>query len=264
MIKINAPFFESLMLFLQENVLNLSKIEIQNFYLKWIEEFDIENGQLLTDVKNKNIISKKQYTPNNTKLLGVDLPTCFGEYSKKRILFVGIDPVRNVKEFNGIDANIDNDIIIGSPYALHKKNFREKRCAAYWEIIKNLQEHNFIYVTDIYKTYFQKDKIRSYDHWNELGNDKIKKSHIEIFLKEIKIVEPNLIVTFGAIAYKNISGQNINVPILPLMHLSPSTRFHNLKNFLQVKYGYNYEFDNRVKAGRIYSEIINTYLKNNH
>ena len=49
MIKVNAPFFESLMLFLQENVLNLSKIEIQNFYLKWIEEFDVDNGQLLTD-----------------------------------------------------------------------------------------------------------------------------------------------------------------------------------------------------------------------
>ena len=129
MIKVNAPFFESLMLFLQENVLNLSKIEIQNFYLKWIEEFDVDNGQLLTDVKNKNVISEKQYTPNNAKLLGADLPTCFGEHSKKRILFVGIDPVRNVKEFNKIKANIDNDVIIGSPYALHKKNFREKRCA---------------------------------------------------------------------------------------------------------------------------------------
>ena len=69
-----------------------------------------------------------------------------------------------------------------------------------------------------------------------------------------------MIVTFGVIAYKNIIGQNINVPILPLIHLSPSTRFHHLKNFLKVKYGYNYEFDNRVKAGGIYSEIIITHL----
>jgi len=149
MIRINAPFIEDLMQFLSDNVLNLSKTEIRNFYLKWIEGFDDNNGKLLDDFINKNKINKRQNIPNNTTLLGVDLPTCFGEYSQKKIIFVGIDPVRNEEEFKKINAKIDNDVIIGTPYALHKKIFREKRCAAYWEIIKKLQVHSFIYVTDI-------------------------------------------------------------------------------------------------------------------
>lgn len=250
MFDIGLPFYNELKTILHENVVNLHIDEINILYQKWNDEFD-ENIPYLIDTIAKTRISEKQSTPEYSRVLGIDFPTWFGEYSKKKILFLGIDPVRNEKEFAAIKKSPDEDIIIGTPYAFHLKRFREKRCAAYWQVIDSLRKDHFVYVTDIFKTFFYQGKLRSYDYWNSNEN----KVHIDTLKAEIKFIKPDLIVTFGAIAYSKIVGQVPDIPILSMMHLSGSVRFRHLQPFL-AEQGYLLEKDNRIEAGKMYAEII--------
>lgn len=258
MIDTNVPFFDQIVRLLNKKVLNLSEYEIGNLYLKWNENFN-EKDKSLDNCILKGQVNSAQHIPEGGRMLGIDLPSWFGRYSQKRILFLGIDPVRNEKEFTRINKDADHDVIVGTPYAFHLQGFRERRCASYWQIIENLSEKNFVYVTDIYKSFFYFEKLRSYNYWKSKSN--LNTVHLNILMEEIGIIEPNLIVTFGAIAYRSIENSVTNIPILPMMHLSGSVRFGNLKNFLALN-RYSLDKDNRIEAGRIYAEIIANKLHN--
>jgi hypothetical protein len=177
-----------------------------SLYIRWSREF-FHDSNYLPDIFKKELISCNQNLPPNTYLNGIDLPTWFGNFQGKKVLFLGIDPMRNEKDFKKSNANMSTDVLIGTPYAFHIKGFRENRTSPYWQVINEVAKSNFIYVTDIYKTFFYTDKLkknRSYNYWNEQN---LNEKHRELLIEEINLIQPDLIVTFGAMAYKVLTEQ---------------------------------------------------------
>jgi len=206
------------------------------------------------------------------------LPTWFGNVEKKRIFFLGIDPMRKASEFinNGV-GNIEDDVIVGTPYAFHHSSFRTNRTKAYWEIIDKLKFDNFIYVTDIFKSFFYtNDKVRSYDYFMHKDRKDEQLSHRKLLKAEIKLIAPDLIVTFGGPSFKLLMNSKFcpklsqpinkilthfeNIPVLPLMHLSGSTREKPLHCFFYENGIKWEEADGRTVAAKNYSNLISRIL----
>lgn len=291
MLKIDHSFFEKLIAILNDHIFINNQPDLQSLYKKWSNQFYYDLD-FLPDVLDKESISPNQNLPLNSYLNGIDLPTWFGDFQGKKVFFLGIDPVRNERDFEKSNANINTDVVVGTPYAFHLRGFRENRTSAYWQVINEVAKSNFIYVTDIYKTFFYTDvlkKNRSYYYWNEPENIDFNNNHRLLLLEEIRLIQPDIIVTFGAIAYKVLTEQkychrlsqalnlvpnqikdfaysidnnkDCAIKILPLMHLSGLTRGHNLEAFFENNgYTYSDTDDKRGKAGQFYGQIINEYL----
>lgn len=291
MLKIKHPFFETLVAIIGNQLITLNRNEIESLYSKWSSEFshDLRN---LSDIISKDSIKDNQNVPINSCLNGIDLPTWFGEFQNKKVIFLGIDPMRNEQDFHKSNADSRKDVIIGTPYAFHIKAFRENRTSPYWQVISEVAKSNFVYVTDIYKTFFYTDntkRIRSYDFWNNSKNVDFNQNHRKLLVDEINLIEPDIIVTFGALAYKVLTNQKYcpklsqslsctknqiktfidegisqgsSINILPLMHLSGSTRGKHLEEFfMNNDLKYSDKNDKRNTAGRLYGQIINDYIQ---
>lgn len=191
-----------------------------------------------------NAIPKFQYIKdhcNQPEFVGIDVPSYFNHSNngedKKIIMVVGIDPKRSGEEFR-------KKLSIGTPFG-----FNTGKTKPYWDLIQGLLDDNFtVYLTDTYKVYFKNGKTES-SKIRKFTNPKID-IHQEIFANEIKIVDPDLIVTLGTVPrvwFSNLkkgkfslkelreisfnkndsnhsllcySFENEKIPILPLMHLS--------------------------------------------
>jgi len=275
MINIELPFYTEIIGLINEDILLLSEKDLINLYANW--NYSSNLSEVLSfDSCSKNKINSKQKVPRNSNTYGIDLPSWFGNYQngKRRIMFIGIDPMRNEKDFikRGIDLN--NEVIIGTPYALHLQRFRKEKSTAYNEFVSKLSEENFVYLTDIYKTFFyvynNGEKQRSSDYYGH--NDYPD----NILSKEIDIIRPDLIITFGGESFKRmmnndyspVLSQNINrlktkykhgnhaIDLLPLMHLSGINRTQNLNKFLLAN-GYEDKKRDRLECARCFVELIN-------
>jgi hypothetical protein len=292
MLNIYYPFFEKLVGVLHKKLISFNPNEIKSLYTKWGNEFS-DKLDFLTDKSSKELINDYQNVPRQSCLNGIDLPSWFGDFNNKKVIFLGIDPMRNNNDFKKSIADLNNDVIIGTPYAFHIKGFRENRTSPYWHVINEVAKSNFVYVTDIYKTFFYTDnskKMRSYDFWNKAENVLFNDNHRNLLIDEINLIEPDIIVTFGALAYKVLANQKYcptlslslsnpkrnvipftgegvqhdrPIPIVPLMHLSGSTRGKNLEAFFMNNgLKYSEKYDKRNKAGLLYGQIINDYIAN--
>jgi len=195
----NIIFYDGLKELIVNNVLSLPPYEIDKMYDSW--ELDKNKEGIKTNFTySDEIIHKNQNIPKGVSLKGIDLPTWFGDISKKKVMILGIDPLRNETVFNREKSNPENEVIVGTPYALHEYDSRKGNCAAYWTLIENLSKDNFVYCTDIFKTYYY-DKInkkRSYldKRFNNQG------VHRELLISELELVNPDMIIVFGKIAHK--------------------------------------------------------------
>lgn len=292
MLQIDIPFFREITSIISSQLITLNSNEIETLYLRWVKEFSA-NLDFLSDKRNKKIIRDYHNVPSQSCLNGIDLPSWFGDFNNKKVFFLGIDPMRNNKDFKKSNADLYNDVIIGTPYAFHIKGFRENRTSSYWQVINELAKSNFVYVTDIYKTFFYTDNsknMRSYHFWNKAENALLNDNHRNLLIDEINLIKPDIIVTFGAVAYKVLANQkycptlslslsnpkrNVKpfivggvtqdrpIPIVPLMHLSGSTRGKNLEAFFMNNgLKYSEKYDKRNKAGHLYGQIINDYIAN--
>lgn len=261
---------------IQEDVIELSENDLNDLYGKWQNNEKTDNY-----VFDKSLIQSFQHVPKNSYLTGVDLPFWFGDLKpkNKKIMVVGIDPLRNNAAFK--KANIDQDVLISTPYALHSETARKGITKAYWAFIESLSANHFVYLTDIYKTFFYVDDpkmTRSYNYYpKQQGALENQRS---ILLKEINFIKPDVIITFGGIAFLKLTSKKHiklangiesnefsldefgNIPILPFMHLSGSTREENLKVFLE-KHNVKNNIKGRVGYGNAYAEIIENYFNNN-
>jgi hypothetical protein len=266
----NVEFQENLFSFLEENVIKLSERDIRNIYSFWKDGFDEFAPEIPADVKiisDKNLISSCQDVPENSSLLGIDFPIWFNTPEEKlKILILGIDPLRNEKTFTQFEENREKKVIIGTPYALNSAKMRKGRQKHYWTLINNLSKENFVYLTDIYKTFFyfgEGKKQRSYDYFQEKNISK----HKELLQKEIHLIAPDLIITFGKISYSKLMEINApkltinaelniakfkDIPVLPMVHLS--SREKSKRDFLK-----NNNVDNE-NIGYGYYHIIQNFL----
>ena len=249
-----TKFENILMEHLNNDVIKISPEEIANIYTSWKNEFtDGTGSKVHSETKNiakKDSISSNQPLSNTPYLLGIDLPTWFNtpDEKKNKIMVLGIDPLRNEQVFNSLNADKENEVIIGTPYAFHLSNMRTGRTKQYWNFINLLSEKNFVYLTDIYKTFFYTDKSKKVRSYNYYQNNSWY-SHMDLLAKEIDLIKPDLIISFGAVSYTQLMGKrspklssNIqsNIiefmckPVLPMVHLSGSTRQQTKLNFLKA------------------------------
>ncbi|WP_417444003.1 uracil-DNA glycosylase family protein [Joostella sp.] len=267
---------EELIKIIQTDIINIPKENILDLYESWSQT----NEKSSKWVFDKKYISEKQFLPLNAYLLGIDFPYWFGNISaKKRIMVIGIDPLRNENVFNKVKADKNNDVLIGTPYALHSIKMREGRTRPYWEFINSLSQDHFVYLTDIYKTFFYTDsskKERSYVYYKQHPS---KLSSIKNILEqEIELLKPDLIITLGKESIVQLTEQKCNklsrnislnkthlksfpnIPIIPLVHLSGATRKANIINFMIANNLNTSNFEKRWQYGLGYSTIIKNYI----
>ena len=180
----------------------------------------------------------------NSPLIGIDLPLFFKRLDPKAqtVMLVAEDPQRSRKDFSlelkdDFGANLfkPEDVIIGTPFALHSSYYKERRTKQYWHPIKHIIEKNYhLYVTDKYKVfmldYKNTIKLKKYDLKQE---DAIFE---ELLLKELEIIKPNKIICFGGKAYescKNLLRDNdCKSELLPAL-LHPSMANNSKWTFLK-------------------------------
>lgn len=211
--------------------------------------------------------------PTDANCYGIDFPYWFNwkNPKKKKILFVGINPNRELKDWR--DFNFEKDrskkLLINSGWGAHNEfNFDIQ----YQNFFLALSKQFSFYFTDLQKLFFWWDSKRnSYKHKSFASN----KIHKQIFDKELSIVKPDIIIAFGNDVPKALAlSRNVRVTQIPLLkqhynnipfyhfpHLSKSVRENLIKDFYNAN---NVPQANRNNGrGSIYAEIFITTLLNN-
>lgn len=288
-INIKVPFFKELVDVIDKEVFKNVDNDIQGIYKTWNDEnlISVVDSKSKPVVRNKELLRhENQKIPiDEVKLLGIDLPSWYGDYnSKNKIMIIGIDPMRGSKDFK--DASETNDILIGTPYAYHIKKVRSnQKNKNYTQFIDSLLNgNNFIYLTDIYKTFFyytgiENKDIRSYEYYGQQQKlekldeeNSIRKSILKTLCSEINLINPTIIITLGDISFNQLTCKSVkknskyaitpqffseeifkdykHIPIYPFMHLK--ARDANL-----LKFTSQYIPENDSKDfGNLFFEIV--------
>lgn len=164
--------------------------------------------------------------------IGVDLPTWYNMNSQqKKIMFIAQDPLRSKDYYGGKKGSkyICNDIILSSPFGTHDKIYRESRFGKlYFSIFQELISQDYgVYLTDINKFYVG---VKS----TSFKSSQLKDDFQKMLEKEIEIIKPDLIVTFGGLPTRFFSQgkswswfesfESKEFKILPMVHPSPAAR----------------------------------------
>ena len=293
-INIKVPFFKELVDVIDKEVFKNVDNDIQGIYKTWNDEN--LNNDVDSKSKSKPVVRDKELLRHENqkipikevKLLGIDFPSWYGNYgSKEKIMIIGIDPMRGSKNFDDATASETNDILIGTPYAYHDKKVRSSKANKnYTQFIDNLlEDNNFVYLTDVYKTFFyhsdaKKKDIRSYRYYGEQQKieiqdkeNSIRSTILKTLCSEIKLINPTIIITLGDISFNQLTRKSVNknnnkaaitpqffteevfkdckhIPIYPFMHLAARDA-----NLLQFTKQYLPDSDSK-DFGNLFYEII--------
>lgn len=291
----SIPFFEHLATLVNEQIIDL---DVKSIYEHW--NTFLANGEPLPAEKivkrdKKLLRHEKQCIPSKAYLLGVDLPSWFGDFkSKNRIMVIGIDPMRGNRDFEIAHADKEQHVIIGTPYAMHDSKNRDlaKRNKHYFGFIDSISSENFVYLTDIYKTFFYiKDsndvKKRSYKYYNDADKENIvdknsvRNSVLNALYQEIELVKPNIIITLGGISFSQLTNKSItfknnpriekvhfsekiladkkDIDILPFVHLA--AHFPSMHGFIKSNLNKELKKGENENYGTLYYEMLKKYLK---
>jgi hypothetical protein len=177
-----------------DNILNLSLDELKDVY----SLFDEGGVKEIDALKSKNIYLDflKQEGVRSRQF---DLPYFLNFNKEKTIMIIGMDA----------KANHDNDVRLSTPYFLQSSQGRETNENDYWKIIKILSETYNIFLTDVYKAYFQIGDIVS----NQIPTYKKDALHSEILKKEILEVKPYAIICWGRES-RNLVAKTFKIKLL--------------------------------------------------
>lgn len=190
------------------NILSTSlfaeNIEVEKLYELMITSFNTDLSNFLfsdlfpiSDLGSfSTFLTNKSISPFN---IGVDLPIYFGDInSKSRIMIVAMDPKRIGQESSVFS--------LGSVFSLHTNEGRNTRKNDYWNFIEPMIADNLVYLTDIYKLYYESFIEVNDRQVHQVSNkDKtfIGKNTVpfninkEILEKEIELVKPTKIIALG-------------------------------------------------------------------
>jgi hypothetical protein len=196
---------------LYKNISNLlstslfsKNIEVDKLYELMIDSFNADLSNFLfsdlfpiSDLGSfSTFLTNKSTRPFN---IGVDLPIYFGDpISNSRIMIVAMDPKRLGQE-PGVFS-------LGSVFSLHTNEGRTTRKNDYWNFIEPMITDNLVYLTDVYKLYYESFIEVNNRQVHQVSNkDKsfIGKNTIpfninkEILEKEIELVKPTKIIALG-------------------------------------------------------------------
>ena len=182
------------------------------------------------DLFGKNPLSiNKEHDPiysyikeedNEKTPCGIDIPVLLKpepETDKPLIVILGESALRNKKELEDITNGASNNVILGTPYAIHLKECPPK-CGVYRKIFDAILEKGYpIYLTDIIKIWWEgkKDSLL-------VPND----LDIDVFKKELDILKKernnNIIIVAWGEKPKDALQKKFNmipdVEFLPLPH----------------------------------------------
>ena len=199
---------------LSENLFNTSfHNTLENYYECIYNNFEFENEDrlILNNVlfKELNLFSNIAQQKVNLSNCGIDFPILLGNTNsfQKKIMIVAMDPKRN--------AQHHDEISLSTVFSLHNKNDRNTKKNDYWRFIEPLTKSNLVYITDVYKLYYEyqeqnKTLLSNKDKSFTGNNSEYYALHKFILNEEIKIIQPDMIITLGiesANALKSI--QNI-------------------------------------------------------
>jgi hypothetical protein len=171
-------------------------INLNLFSGNFDDVFDLIDSDL--EISNLNEVFRRILEgKSQIRNLGVDLPLSFGDITSTtiRTMVVAMDPKRNNK--------IENlKISVGSVFNLHSEEGRNTGKNSYWEFISYLNQAGFVYVTDIYKLYYEyKNEDGSWCESNKdkdfTGDKNPYHQNVAILKEEIKLIEPTRIITLG-------------------------------------------------------------------
>ena len=187
---------------------------------------------------------------------GIDIPVLLKpepETDKPLIVILGESALRNKKELEDITNDASNNVILGTPYAIHLKECPPK-CGVYRKIFDAILEKGYpIYLTDIIKIWWEgkKDSLL-------VPND----LDIDVFKKELDILKKErnnniIIVAWGETAQNGLEKvRKDSKDVLPSLSLPhPGQRNWNawkLRIFEKAVFSKNLEY-----ATRLYGEDPN-------
>jgi uracil-DNA glycosylase len=198
-----------------------NQIDVSSYYTSMINHYEndlpFEIGNSL-NIANLNLNFKTLLTkPKGFSNIGIDLPVFFDNALSinNRIMIIAMDPKRNGQN--------NNQITLNSVFSLHsKRNGRETNKNDYWNFIGPLTKNNFVYITDVYKLYYESSfeengklhkKLSNKDP-EFIGKHTAAYNQNKLILeKEINFVKPNKIISLGnesAMALKSIMNIKTN------------------------------------------------------
>ena len=152
-------------------------------------------------------------------LVGIDIPVMLRQKNTDNIIVIlGQAPLRNNK-----DKDPNDNIVFGTPYAVHLNKNYPSSCKVYKTIFDGLLNKNYsVYLTDIIKDWWKDRK------WNPSEKEvEILKTELELLQKKYN-PKNIIIVTFGEIAKDAINKLNLPYKQINLLHPSKAN-WHNWK-----------------------------------
>jgi hypothetical protein len=157
----------------------------------------------------KQLLQSKSQISN----IGIDLPLSFGDYSSMnfKTVVVALDPKRNDKSNKNQNQDKENpSISVGSIFNLHTDEGKNTGKNCYWEFVSHLTNSSFVYLTDIYKIYYESKDSLGQKLLSNKDSDFTEKNkpayekNISILKEEIKFINPNRIITLGKDARESV------------------------------------------------------------
>ena len=188
---------------LSKNLLS-EQIDLESIYEKMIHQYNDEIiiRDNFSNININDFIGYGSLLSNKKKLenIGIDLPIYFGNMldSKKRVMIVAMDPKRNNQK--------DTKISVGTVFALNSKKDRETNRNDYWKFIKPLLSNHFVYLTDVFKLYYetytnvngkQVKLVSNKDSEFVFKNSEPFERNKKILEEEINIIAPEIIISLG-------------------------------------------------------------------
>ena len=174
--------------------------KLENYFDCIYKNLEIESENKLNfesiQFQNLNLFSSIAKQKINITNCGIDLPILLGKTNsfQKKIMIVAMDPKRN--------SQSDNTISLSTVFSLHNKSDRNTNKNDYWRFIEPLTNKNLVYITDVYKLYYEyqennKTLLSNKDKSFTGNKSEYYKLHKFILNEEIKIIQPDMIITLG-------------------------------------------------------------------
>lgn len=186
---------------LEKNLFRREAGWLSGVYASMTEKVDDPEGFKLENIEPGHTVFEEFLSDKKISNLGIDLPVWFGdpEKAKQRLMIVAMDPKRHGQTGRSISLN--------SVFSLHSRpNGRETGRNDYWRFIKPFTDNALVYLTDVYKLYYNTVTTEG-DRTHVIASNKdetfigrttgtygINKT---ILAQEIKAVRPTRIVAFG-------------------------------------------------------------------
>lgn len=226
MTKINPLLPEEIIQILTENFFKLSKDDIRSKFQQTTLEIDVS-------VEIKDLLYFGDFLLNKSekiKNLGIDFPLFFENKGKPNLAIVAMDPKRNDES-----CKEKNCISLGSVFALNKDSGRKSNENDYWNFIYPLTQDFNVYLTDVYKIYYDSidknqkvsNKDTDFKEFKISINNNEKNIHRHILEKEFDFLFQNsstnesLVIALGKEAKTSICqlfGINLKEDEISIVH----------------------------------------------